>query len=233
MDIPYTLTRSKRQSLSIQIKQGQVMVKAPVGYPVARIEQFLAQKKDWITQHSQASQAQQAQKAQFTLAYGDTIAYRGQAVTLIASDKPTASGHNHPPIYSPETQCLHLPPGLNAEQLKASCIHWYKQQAKAHTRERIAHYSVPMGASPTILKVSSAKTRWGSCSSQRTITFSWRLMMASDPAIDYVVVHELAHLFEMNHSPQFWSHVARVMPDYQVHMAALRQTERVLAVQQW
>ena len=232
INIPYTLRRSKRKSLSIQIKHGQVFVLAPYRYPVAQIEQFMRDKSSWIQQHLQNSQAKQALKDQFTLAYGDTIPYRGQRVTLVATDKP-ATHHNHPPVYTPDTNCLHLPQNLDSDQIKAACIHWYKQQAKAHTTARTAHYTPLMGQSPASLKVSSAKTRWGSCSSRRTVTFSWRLMMASDSAIDYVVVHELAHLWEMNHSAKFWAHVARVMPDYEQRMAQLRATERQLSEQNW
>ena len=73
-----------------------------------------------------------------------------------------------------------------------------------------------MGESPDKIKITGARTRWGSCSSRRVICFSWRLMMAPPEAVDYVVVHELAHLRHMDHSASFWQAVAQVLPDYEI-----------------
>jgi len=80
-----------------------------------------------------------------------------------------------------------------------------------------------MNLYPTGLKITSARTRFGSCSSKNSICFSWRLMYYPEPAIDYVVVHELAHIAHKNHGPQFWALVERYLPDYRARRAMLRE----------
>jgi len=98
----------------------------------------------------------------------------------------------------------------------------YRARAKKHLPARVAHFAAIMGVSPTQVKINGAKTRWGSCSAQGNLNFSWRVMLADDDVIDYVVVHELAHLRQMNHSKAFWAVVAQVLPDYQLRQAKLR-----------
>jgi len=99
--------------------------------------------------------------------------------------------------------------------------------------ERVAHYKEIMGVSPAAVKINGAKTRWGSCSAKKSLNFSWRLIMADDAAIDYVVVHELAHMFEMNHSERFWAIVAGVLPDYKERRKRLKELQRRLNAENW
>jgi len=90
-----------------------------------------------------------------------------------------------------------------------------------------------MGLSPNSLKINSAKTRWGSCSSKANLNFSWMLMMADDEVIDYIVVHELAHLRQMNHSPQFWEIVEKYIPDYKERKKRLKLLQLKLNEEDW
>ena len=99
----------------------------------------------------------------------------------------------------------------------------WKSQAKEYIPKAVAYYSSLMGVSPTAVRFSRAKTRFGSCSSQNSITFSLRLMDYPLEAIDYVVVHELAHIRHKNHSKAFYAFVASVMPDYKQRSKLLRQ----------
>ena len=89
-------------------------------------------------------------------------------------------------------------------------MEWYRQEAWDHLKARVADYGNVMGVKPSQLKLSNAKKRWGSCSGKRSINLNWRLIMLEDQLIDYVVVHELAHLIELNHSLGFWGVVERV-----------------------
>jgi hypothetical protein len=90
-----------------------------------------------------------------------------------------------------------------------------------------------MSVTPIAVKINSAKTRWGSCSNKKSLNFSWRLIMADDDVIDYVVVHELAHLREMNHSPRFWAVVEAVLPDYRERKLKLRALQAKLNREDW
>ena len=90
-----------------------------------------------------------------------------------------------------------------------------RREAARLMPQRLAPFLALCPRPPARLRISSARRRWGSCSSSGTLSFSWRLLAAPDFAIDYVIAHELAHLREMNHSPRFWAEVARLMPDWQ------------------
>ncbi len=97
------------------------------------------------------------------------------------------------------------------------------RRAKTELPIKVAHYARMMGVQPTGLTITSARTRFGSCSGKNRICFSWRLMDYPEAAVDYVVVHELAHIVHKNHGPQFWALVERYMPDYRARRALLRE----------
>jgi len=105
-------------------------------------------------------------------------------------------------------------------------------QCRARAKEvlpgRITYFANLMDVVPARVRVTGAMTRWGSCSSKGSLNFSWRLMLADDDVIDYVVVHELAHLREMNHSRRFWAIVAQVLPDYKTRQQKLKELQRNL-----
>lgn len=101
-----------------------------------------------------------------------------------------------------------------------------RAELQRHAREelplKVRRYACLMGVRPAAVKITSARTRFGSCSGKNSICFSWRLMEYPDEAVDYVVVHELAHIVHKNHGPHFWALVARYMPDYKQRRALLR-----------
>lgn len=98
----------------------------------------------------------------------------------------------------------------------------YRAQAAEIFARKAAYYAARMGVTYQRIVIRDQKTRWGSCSSRGNLNFNWRLVLAPVPVLDYVVIHELAHRREMNHSPRFWSIVAEMMPDYQTHRKWLR-----------
>lgn len=97
------------------------------------------------------------------------------------------------------------------------------RRAKEELPPKVAYYAQLMGVQPTGLKITSARTRFGSCSGKNSLCFSWRLMGYPEAAVDYVVVHELAHITHKNHGPRFWALVERYMPDYRARRALLRE----------
>ena len=107
------------------------------------------------------------------------------------------------------------PKDLAAKRLLA----WLKAEARKQLVARASHHATGLGTSFARLSIGDMKSRWGSCSSRRTLRFNWRLIMAPDHILDYVAAHEVAHLLEMNHGPNFWAHVATVHPG---HMASRR-----------
>ncbi len=95
--------------------------------------------------------------------------------------------------------------------------------ARERLPQRVAHYAALMGVKPTGIKITSARSRFGSCSSKNSLCFSWRLMAYPPEAVDYVVVHELAHILHKNHSPAFYACIARILPDHTRRRALLKQ----------
>jgi len=110
-------------------------------------------------------------------------------------------------------------------QLTASEEAQYKKQAKAYLQQKCRYFSQIMGLKHGEVRINSAKTRWGSCNRKGNINFTYRLLFVPEDVIDYVVVHELAHLKEMNHSAGFWSVVEQTMPDYKARRKKLRECE--------
>ena len=220
----YQLVRSKRRTVSIYVRNGGVEVRAPLKMPIAEIERFVASKEEWITDKLKASMDQQAQRESFHLDYGDLITYRGRQYPIVSAQGRRAGF---------DGERFFLPPNLLPEQIRAVCVKIYRMLAKGHLTERTCAYAAQMSVNPAGIRISSAKTRWGSCSAKGNVNFSWRLVMADDSVIDYVVVHELAHLKEMNHSERFWGIVAGVLPDHKKRKAKLRSLQRRLNGEAW
>ncbi|MGN0371953.1 MAG: M48 family metallopeptidase [Enterocloster sp.] len=99
----------------------------------------------------------------------------------------------------------------------------YRREAKKKLEERTAYFAEKMGVTYNRIAVKAAKTRWGSCSAQGNLNFHWKLILMPPQVLDYVVVHELAHRKEMNHSERFWAEVARILPDYKIRRKWLKE----------
>jgi len=106
--------------------------------------------------------------------------------------------------------------------LKQILGRWLKSQARRIFTEKATYFSARMGCLVNGIAIKDTKSRWGSCSSRGNLNFNWRVIMAPLPVVDYLVVHETAHLKEMNHSPRFWNLVSTCCPDYKNHIAWLR-----------
>lgn len=120
-----------------------------------------------------------------------------------------------------------IPNGSEAEK-RTALISLYKELAGIIMARKVAHFAPLCRVEPGKLNINSAATRWGSCSSKKTVSFSWKLIQCPEEAVDYVTVHELCHLKEMNHSPRFWAEVAAIMPDYALRRAKLNAFARTL-----
>jgi predicted metal-dependent hydrolase len=109
----------------------------------------------------------------------------------------------------------------DVDAIRAAVVKWYRRHAQSNFSARIDEFATRLHVPRPRLFLSSARTRWGSCNARCEIRLNWRLIQATQPTIDYVVVHELAHLVEMNHSRQFWSLVESVCPYYRDACAEL------------
>jgi len=223
--ITYKLIRSNRKTIAIHItKDAQVEVRAPFGAKQKEIDKFISLKRDWIQKHLVRINQVQEERLKFELNYGDHLRLMGRKIPILAraGNKVGFDG-----------QCFYLPPKFLTDEIKGAIIGLYKQIAKQVLTDRTFAYAREMGLLPRAVKVNSAKTRWGSCSSKGSINYSWRLIMADEEVINYVIVHELAHLKELNHSPKFWAVVASILPDYKMWQKRLKEFQREIAHENW
>lgn len=109
-------------------------------------------------------------------------------------------------------------------------ISWYRSHAREILEQRINRYIDRFSRQPIGVKVLDLKYRWGSCSSDGTLNFHWKTILAPMTIIDYIVVHELAHLFEPNHTPEFWEQVGSILPDYEQRKEWLEKNGRSLDI---
>ena len=222
--IKYTLTRSNRKTISLYVRNGAVEVRAPLRAPKSEIDRFVASKEKWITDNLAKSNERIERRKNFTLAYGDCILYRDKQYPIIG--KPgNRIGFDDVSFF--------MPPDLTSEEIKYACVQIYRLLAKRDLTRKTLDYAKGMSVMPTAVKINGAKTRWGSCSSKKSVNFSWRLIMADDDVIDYVVIHELAHIIELNHSERFWAIVESVLPDYIERKARLKVLQDRLGGEDW
>lgn len=223
--IEYTLMRTKRKTIAIHItKNATLEVRAPLKMPKADIDRFVMSKKEWIDKHLALMEDRICNKAEFALNYNDTVTMQGKEYP-ITSRTGNRAGF--------DGECFFFPPDLNSSEIKRLLIQVYRLVAKRLLTNKVIDYSNQMGVMPIAVKVNSAKTRWGSCSGKNSINFSWRLVLADDDVIDYVVVHELAHIVEHNHSDRFWGVVASILPDYERRQDKLKVLQKRLVNEDW
>jgi len=221
----YYLTRSKRLTIGIHVKQGIVEVRAPLHCPQEQIETLLKEKEAWIEQALLRQKLLLAQQEAFRLDYGGTVLLRGREYP-IAAHGGKAFGF--------DGERFLLPPDLPPEAIKQAVIQIYRRVAKNVLPEKVRVYAARMGVTPGMVGITGAKTRWGSCSGNNgNLNFSWRLILAEEDAIDYVVVHELAHLKEANHSKRFWAEVQAILPDYRQRRQSLLALQARLQTENW
>lgn len=222
--IEYRLKRSQRKTVAIHITQAaEVEVRAPLKLPKATIDGFVAQKENWIRQKLALMQDRAQQRQGFSIGHGDTLLLMGKAYRVQESSDNRVRF---------DGESFHVPP-VDFTTVKPALIKLYKRIAEGIIKERVAHFAGSMGVVPVSVSINAAQKRWGSCSGQNRLNFSFLLCMADAAAIDYVVVHELAHIREHNHSPRFWAIVQAVCPDYKQRQQTLKTLQQKLAAQDW
>ena len=222
--IEYTLIRSKRKTMALYVREGALEVRAPLKISKKEIDKFILSKEKWINEKLAKSVERITQRENFALTYGDMLTYRGYQYPIIAKDGNRMGFDN---------EKFYMPANLTSDEIRRCCIEIYKNLAKRTIVAKVDVFEKKMSVKPTNIKINSAKTRWGSCSAKKSINFSWRLIMADDDVIDYVVVHELAHIIELNHSARFWAVVENVLPDYRNQRAKLKKLQQKLSIEDW
>lgn len=221
--VHYLLRRSARRSHGFMINDDGLHVTSPRGSNLADIENAIRAKQRWIlTKLFERSERQVMRGKQQTVEWvdGAKLPYLGGVLTLRLQE--AARSHC---TFDADTRELRLgvAPGLVEWQIRERVKLWFQDEARRLFGERLDLYAPRVGVSYNTYAISSAGTRWGSCTVAGNIRLNWKLIHYPLALLDYVVIHELAHLREMNHSPRFWAVVGEVFPDYDGAKAALRK----------
>ena len=228
--LDYQLRRSTRRSIGFMIDDDGLRVTAPRRITLTEIDNAIRAKQRWIlTKLHERGERRALRQEKPPVQWIDGAALPFMGGDIILRLQPAERSHC---VFDAELRelCIGVVAGLAEWQLKERVRIWLQAEAKRVFTERLAVYAVQLGVSYRTMTLSSAGTRWGSCTVDGSIRLNWRLIHFSLPLIDYVVAHELAHLLEMNHSPRFWAKVESVYPDYDGAKAALRKRSQELPV---
>jgi predicted metal-dependent hydrolase len=216
--LSYQLIRSKkrRKTISLHIKEdGSIFIYAPYRTPQWEIEKFINEKGSWISEKL-SEKERSIKKAE------KGFLYLGESFPLEIEDNKSKG---YPLRLSFGKFVLNKD---HIEKAKDLFVQWYKREAKEKITERVDYYSKRLLLFPKGIKITSAKYRWGSCSRDNRLSFSWRIITAPLSVIDYVLIHELVHIKEKNHSKSFWSYVESIIPDYKKHRLWLKENRYLL-----
>ena len=227
--IEYEIRRSERRRKTVQIKidGGVVQVAAPSATPDTELRAIVRQRASWILEHISEAVPEPATKR---FVSGETLPYLGQHVPMVIECADVRW-----PQVRLDRQIFRiavpgdLDDGERDEQIERAVVAWYAARAAERFPAGVDRWwpRLGSGARSQVL-IRDQRRRWGSCASDGTLRFSWRGMMLEPALIEYIVVHELAHLTVKNHSPDFWKLVTRAMPDVQQRRKRLREASRTL-----
>jgi len=216
------LIRTRRRTIALVVEPGGgLTVRAPLRMAESQIRQFVEAHTDWIVRN-QAKARFSAPPTPKQFVDGETFLYLGKPY-------PLALVPRQRPSLTLDRGAFRLAQSA-LPKAEAAFTRWYKQQALTVFTERVEMLAKQFGFRYEKIRISSARTRWGSCSSKGTLSFTWRLVMAPPEVVDYVIVHELVHTKIRNHSKTFWARVAELMPAYKTHVRWLKQNGKTLTL---
>jgi hypothetical protein len=205
--------RARRMIVKVNPATGEVSVTAPTRRGLTAALDFARREKDWIV--GQLAKA----PGPVQLCAGATVPLRGTPYRILAAQ----SGPS--PVWTQGAAILVRGDTAHAPR---RVLDFLKREARKAFEARVLHHAARLAVKPSRITVRDTASRWGSCSTGRALSFSWRLILAPDFVLDYVVAHEVAHLREMNHSPRFWAHVKSLVPDMKAAQTWLKINGREL-----
>ncbi len=212
--LDYALRRARRKTIGFSISISGLTIAAPRWIGIGQIEDAIREREAWVFTKLADIRRHYAAIPQVLWQDGGTLPYLGAPITLRIAERSTRGSSASFDAVT-RTLSLSLPPVASRRQIKDRVESWLQAEARDLFRARLALYEARLGVAHRMLRLSSAKTRWGSCSADGRILLNWRLIHFPLSSVDYVVAHELAHLKEMNHGPRFWATVATILPEYE------------------
>jgi len=197
-------TRARHVSVRIDPTRREAVATAPSKRHLKHAAQFAAERAGWIAQELARL------PRGISLRPGAFVTFRGVDHEL-ASERGRGGARIEQAALFPRI----VVPAPDPALFEARLLRFFKDRAREELIDRVAHHAVTLGVRPERIQVKELRSRWGSCSSEGVLSFSWRVILAPPFVLDYLAAHETAHLREMNHSRRFWAQVRRCTPDYE------------------
>ena len=232
--IPFTLRRSsraKRLRLQVNTEEHRIVLTVPRFVLKFQVDRFLEEKTPWIAKQWAKVEKQSKLRPKPKYLDGDTFYYFGEPLTLqlIPSylNKPIVRVHDDKMQIS---VYRYISKSEGVKMIKKAIQEFYKNKASETIHDRLEYFNQHYQFHYNRVTFRNQKTRWGSCSGKKNLNFNWRLIMAPIQIIDYVVVHEMCHLKQMNHSKKYWELVAQRIPNYKETRKWLRKNQFLLKI---
>ncbi len=225
MNISYTVKRSKRRKKSVALKitdKGKLIVLAPYKMPKGTIEKFVRSKQKWIKKHLDEIKLRQRKFSERKFVDGERFLYLGEKYPLLISQE-----EKNKLYFNGKNFLLNKKHASKAREL---FVKWYKDKAYEYILGQVEHFSKLLGIKYKNIKIINARTRWGSCSYDNSLHFNYKIIMAPPVIIKYVIIHEMMHILEKNHSKKFWASVEKIMPMYKKYKKWLNDNGSFLYV---
>lgn len=220
MITPDLILKGNRKSITLTVlKDGRVVVKAPTRVSDVLINKFIVDKQRWLASKLSLIAGTNEQFLD-CMEYKKTLLY-GEKLLIVFDDCKSINADFN-------SQKLVVPEKYQSKDYKAKIVSWYKAEAKRVLFERLKYISSKIKLTALNIKLTNAKGKWGSCSSKKEIALNWKMLMLPPDVIDYIIIHELCHLKEMNHSQNFWQTVESFLPHYKNSRSKLKKYNFVL-----
>ena len=230
LDFEYeVIRRPRRKTVAILIKDNKVRVLVPSRVSQERVQEFVRSKAHWVREKLRRNLEVRESIRPKEYSDGESFSYLGQNYYLKVLDgKPDKASQKDGCIF------VHVQDSISGETrdhlIVSQLTEWYQEQAAVIIDEKVNGFSAQIAVRPKKIRIKNYRSRWGSCNARGQVSFNWRIIMAPQRVIDYVVAHELCHLIQLNHSKDFWKLLETVMPDYKESRAWLKKNGRLLSV---
>jgi hypothetical protein len=215
------IIRSRRRTIALEVTpDATLIVRAPHRVSHAYIEEMIQQKSTWILRKLDEMKQRPASPSH-EYAEGEMFLFLGRSYPLQIVENGNITIERSDRLY------------VSAElipEIRNRIKRWYIEEARKEIPARCMWFSIKTGHVPTSIRITDARQRWGSCTHKGGLNFSWRLIQAPLDIVDYVVVHELVHISQPDHSRKFWNKVKEILPDYERRRKWLRENERLLKI---
>lgn len=220
-DIEINVEFKDRKTISISIEPPRnIAVMAPIGMNEDEIKEAVKSKGAWIVQKLFEFKNIESKKVNREFVNGESFMYLGRNYSLQIHINEDLHNGNVVKLFRGK---FHVYVNEKSDEIISKALEeWYREKTEEQILKRIKYYQKFFNKKPTSIKVKEQKKRWGSCTAKNELLFNWRCVMAKATSLDYIIVHEMCHMYYKNHSQEFWDLVASVMNDYEVRKEWLR-----------